>query len=125
MRLLLDEHISTRIAEDLRVRGHDVVALTELSELRGQPDEAVFAWAARRGRVVVTYDTGFVSVLTRRIAAEEPVADVVVVSARRFLPGDRGHGALVRALGAFLDAADSASQPGRLLWLEPAASRPA
>jgi len=118
--LLLDEHISTRIAEDLRRRGHDVIALAEVSELRGQPDGAVFAWAAERGRSVVTYDTGFVSVLNQRIAAEESVTDVIVVSARRSPPGDRGHGALVRALAAFLGAADASPQRGRLLWLEAA-----
>lgn len=118
MRLLLDEHISSKIAEQLRARGHDVIALTELEELRGQPDSAVVVWAVDRGRGIVTYDTGFVSLHQQRVAAEEPAPDLILVPQRSFPGGDRGHGSLLRALATLLDARLPDAPGGRLLWLE-------
>lgn len=118
MRLLLDENLSSGIAEALRARGFDVLAVTEVPELRGQPDAAVLAWAIDQGRAIVTYDVDFAAILQVRIAAEAPVADVIVLSKHRFPPGDRSHGALARPLSAFLDAPDIDAAPGRLLWLE-------
>lgn len=118
MRLLLDENLSSRIAEGLRARGFDALAVAEVTDLRGQPDVVVFEWAIDRGRAIVTFDVDFAAILWERIAAEAPVADVIMVSKRRFPRGDRGHGALVRALSAFLDAPDTDVAPGRLLWLE-------
>jgi len=53
VRLLLDEHLSTTVAEELRRRGHDVVGATEVG-LRQQPDSALFAWAVREGRAIAT-----------------------------------------------------------------------
>lgn len=117
MRLLLDEHISYRIAERLRARGHDAVALTEIHELRGLPDRAIFAWAVAEDRAIVTYDTGFASVLQERIGAELALTDVIVVPERRFAGGDRGHGALLRALIALVDTTAADAARGRLIWL--------
>jgi predicted nuclease of predicted toxin-antitoxin system len=53
LRLLLDEHISPVIAEQLRGRGHDVVAATEAG-LAGVVDPQVLSRAAADRRVVVT-----------------------------------------------------------------------
>ena len=53
MRLLLDEHISPIVAEQLRSRGHDAVAALEVS-LTGVDDPGVLAWAASARRAVVT-----------------------------------------------------------------------
>lgn len=53
MKLLLDEHLSPTIAEELRRRGHDVVAVIEVG-LRQQPDVALLAWAVDESRAVVT-----------------------------------------------------------------------
>lgn len=54
MRLLLDEMYPAVIAERLRDRGHDVVAVTERPELRSMTDMDVFAVCQREHRAVVT-----------------------------------------------------------------------
>ncbi len=54
MRLLLDEMYSPRLAEHLRARGHDVLAVAELAELIGRSDIEVARFARERGRMVVT-----------------------------------------------------------------------
>jgi len=46
------------IAEQLRARGHDVVAVTAQPEMRGLPDVDVFAKAQQERRVVVTENIG-------------------------------------------------------------------
>lgn len=56
MKLLLDEQISWQVAERLRERGHDVVAATAESTLRGMSDPDLFAAAQTQGRAVVTYN---------------------------------------------------------------------
>ncbi|MDQ4040625.1 MAG: DUF5615 family PIN-like protein [Actinomycetota bacterium] len=58
MRTLLDEMYPPAIAQELRARGHDVVAVTARAELRALPDEAVFAAAQEEGRAVVTENIG-------------------------------------------------------------------
>lgn len=54
MKLLLDEMWPPDIAEQLRRRGHDVVAIAERPDLRGQLDEVVFATAQREEYIIVT-----------------------------------------------------------------------
>ncbi len=46
--MLLDEVWPPALAEQLRRRGHDVVTVADLPRLRGQPDEAVFAFAGAK-----------------------------------------------------------------------------
>ena len=54
MKLLLDEMWAPAIAEALRDRGHEVVAVAERGDLRGLPDEAIFDAALAEGWVIVT-----------------------------------------------------------------------
>lgn len=116
MRLLLDEHISRTIAEQLRARGHDVLAVTELTELRGLDDDALHAWCTAEDRIIVTYDRDFALLLQQRLARETPAAGVVIVPHQRFPGGDRDHGRLLRALSALLERPEEAVR-GRLTWL--------
>ena len=55
MRLLLDAHISRRIATELREKSHDVHA-AEQRILDGWRDEDLLALAAREDRILVTFD---------------------------------------------------------------------
>lgn len=66
MKLLLDEMWSPVVAQQLRLRGFDVVAVAERPELRTKLDEIIFATAQDEGRVVVTENIGDF----RRIALE-------------------------------------------------------
>ncbi len=58
MRLLVDEMYPPTIAEQLRLRGHDVVAVTARPELRALADPDVFAAAQEERRAVVTENIG-------------------------------------------------------------------
>ena len=54
LRLLLDEMYPSVVAERLRARGHDVVAVTERPELRSLADADVFTVSQNERRTVVT-----------------------------------------------------------------------
>ena len=54
MKLLIDEHYQPSIAEQLRERGHDAVAVQEEADLRGLLDPDLFAEAQRRNRALLT-----------------------------------------------------------------------
>lgn len=56
MKLLLDEQISGKVAERLRDRGHDVIAVTDEPDLRGMRDPDLFEAAQEQGRALVTYN---------------------------------------------------------------------
>jgi hypothetical protein len=58
LRLLLDEHYSSLIAEQLRERGHDVIAVVERPDLAGRNDAELFSLMAAEGRAVVTENWG-------------------------------------------------------------------
>ena len=53
MKLLLDEMLPAAIAEQLRHRGHDVIAVSEHPELRGLPDPELLAHCGRELRAVL------------------------------------------------------------------------
>jgi predicted nuclease of predicted toxin-antitoxin system len=66
LRLLLDEHLSARrIAQPLRRRGHDVLALEEQHAARALPDDEVLVLAADGGRILVTCDAVDFTILAR------------------------------------------------------------
>ena len=56
MKLLLDEQISGKVAERLRERNCDAVAVAAEAALRGLTDADVFEVAQAQGRAVVTYN---------------------------------------------------------------------
>ncbi len=78
MKLLLDEMWSPEIAIQLQRRGHDVAAVTQQPELRGQSDHVIFATAQRERRAIVT----------------ENVADYRPLAASELQQG-RSHGGLI------------------------------
>lgn len=55
MRLLLDENVSRPVAAALVARGADAVHAVDVG-LAGASDVAVFEWAVREARVIVTRD---------------------------------------------------------------------
>ena len=122
MKLLLDEHFSPDIADSLRRRGHDVVAVAERVELRGLVDPDILDIAATEHRVVVTGDVGdFARLGGRRLRNLKPHVGVVLVPRRSFPGSADAFGRLIRALDALLLA-----HPGDddltddVVWLKPA-----
>ena len=57
MKLLLDEMLSAEIAERIRSRGHDALAVDKTPELRGLPDAELFGQAQTQERAIVTYNS--------------------------------------------------------------------
>ena len=99
MRLLLDEHLSPKLAEVLRRADHDVVAVAERPDLRGRPDGDILDVAAAEGRVVVTMDIAdYATIGARRLPSRHPHHGIVFVSRRTFPRARDGFGLLVRAL---------------------------
>lgn len=103
MKLVLDEHLSPAIGEELRRRGHDVVGAGEAG-LRGQPDAKLLAWAVRESRAVVTADyADFRGLHEVYLSRGERHLGIVLVS-RRFQLSEAGFGSLVAALDRLLTA---------------------
>lgn len=117
MRLVLDEHIASAVAAELRRRDHDVVAVTE-TDLRGLKDEELLSWAADAGRAIVTYDVGdFGPLSEERQAVGEQFAGLIFLSAKRY-PQGRSSGALVRDLSDLLRSLPATEAlSGRSIWL--------
>jgi 23S rRNA A2030 N6-methylase RlmJ len=103
LRLLLDQHVDPVVAQRLREKGNDVIAVVERAELIGAEDAAVFDAAFAEHRVVVTYDLeGFRSLARERIIAETHHYGLVLLDPRSF-PQDRRYiGRLIAALESAL-----------------------
>ena len=104
MRLLLDEMWPPDVARQLRLRGHDAIAVAERPELRGKPDDVVFATAQAEERAVVTENVAdYLPLAAARIRAGQGHFGLILTSNRRFPrhePRTLGH--LVAALDKLL-----------------------
>ncbi len=110
MRLLVDESLAGRVASLLSDAGHDVVHVSDQG-LLGASDDAVLAAAQQEGRVVVTADTDFGTLL-----ALGGIAQTSVVLLRR--PGRRAEQraeAVIDAISAVSDVLND----GALVVVEP------
>ncbi|MDP9460879.1 MAG: DUF5615 family PIN-like protein [Actinomycetota bacterium] len=118
MRLLLDEMYPRRLAEQLRVEGHDVVVVVvELPDLVGREDAEVVRWALTSGRIVVTENV----VDYAPLDAEEH-ARLLLVNARRWPRTPSGLPRLLTALHVWLEARPGGEDPsergaGLVEWL--------
>jgi predicted nuclease of predicted toxin-antitoxin system len=107
--LLLDEMLSASIAEQLRAKGHDFLAVVADPALTALPDDQILAHAARTERALVTANIkDFMPLDTRYRAASQEHAGLILISAKTF-PQDRTYtAAITSALAILLD------QPARL-----------
>jgi len=105
VRLLLDEHYAPEIAERLRDRGHDVIAVKERPHLIGRSDRVQFAALPEERRAIVTEDVGdYRPLLAAALRRGDKAFGLLCVNPRRF-PRRRGEiGRIVAALDAFLTA---------------------
>lgn len=65
MKFLVDANVSPRVADLLRVAGHDAVAVREIG-LQHSSDDELLDRAVADGRIVVSHDTDFGTLLAIR-----------------------------------------------------------
>ncbi|HVA19692.1 MAG TPA: DUF5615 family PIN-like protein [Solirubrobacteraceae bacterium] len=117
MKLLLDEMLSARIAEQLRKRGHDALAVDESPGLRGLADAALLAYADEQERAIVTYNREDFLILDRGYRSQaHQHHGIVILHPRRFPQGAASTGPLVTALSYFLEAGPP--YPSLIHWLQ-------
>lgn len=102
---MLDEMHSPGVAERLRVRGYDAIAVKERPDLVGLPDPELLAVAATERRVLVTENIKDVAALHQRsIAIGDRHGGLVFTHPRRFPREARNHvSRLADALARLID----------------------
>ena len=120
MKLLLDAMFDPAIAQQLRRRGHDVIAAITRVDLAGLRDPELFAAAQAEQRAIVTNNVNdFLNLARVYRQRERPHYGLVLTSDRRFDRGSPRHvGQLVTALDAFLrELAAEPSADSMISWL--------
>ena len=120
MKLLLNEMWSAEIARQLRARGVDAVAATELPfRYRGAPDQDVFERAGEDGRAIVTDNVPDFATLAADAASRGEAHPGVIFAVRPAF--DRGNprivGQMVRALRALVASEDADRITGGAVFL--------
>lgn len=109
--LLLDEMFPSALAEALRSRGHDVIAVVDHVELRAGGDAAVFEWAAQTGRRILTENVkDYRPLLQRALDSRAPRADLLLTSSRTFPRSRRSPRPLIDALDHWLTSSRTATR---------------
>ena len=120
MKLLLNEMWSSEIARQLRRRGVDVVAATELPRrYRGVPDDLVFERAQVDGRAIVTDNIADYSRLVADAAGRGESHHGIVFALRPSFDRARPRvvGEMVRALATLAASADPDPLRGNAVFL--------
>jgi hypothetical protein len=113
VKALLDEMILPAVAEQLRQRGHDVVAVSERPDLRSLPDREAWAVAQAEPRAVVTRDRADYLALERQQGADGNSHAGLILLSSRF--AEAAVGPLVKALDELLTG--DGPYPGFVHWL--------
>ena len=108
--LLLDEMFSPVIAEQLREKRHDVLAVVADPKLRALDDTALYEWARSNGRRVVTENAkDFRPLLWLEKGETGP--GILLTSSRTFPRSRRSVGLLVAALDNWFCLPDVLDRP--------------
>ena len=59
MHFLIDENLPLSLEAVFLKQGHSMAHVRNINELRGQPDEVIFEYAAKRKLIIVTRDLNF------------------------------------------------------------------
>src|SRR5271170_852949 len=112
--LLLDEMFAGIIAEQLRAKGHDVLAVVADPALVGLADDQILAHATVTRRALVTANIkDFMPLDARCRAASQAHAGLILVSAKTFPQNRTFTAASTSALSALLEQ-PSQIQPGQV-----------
>ncbi|MBW3665352.1 MAG: DUF5615 family PIN-like protein [Actinobacteria bacterium] len=117
MKLLLDEMFPAAIAEQLRARGHDVVAVLEQDGLPGMDDSDLLDWAHRDQHAVVTENVPDFIRLDRAWRDQGRDHHGLIFAKKRRGTGRRIVGSLVRDLDRFLTQHAQAHPRGVVAWV--------
>ena len=117
MRLLIDEMYSPAIAEQLRARGHDAIAVHDVPGLAGLADVALLQWAHDHERALLTENVvDFLALHALWLRSGEQHSGIILASSVAY-PRARAStvGALVKALDHMVLEADRVGTDVR--WL--------
>jgi Domain of unknown function (DUF5615) len=119
LRLLLDEMYPASVAEGLRGRGHDAVAVVERPELRNVPDPELFTAAQAERRAVVTENLAdFVAIANDCDGLGMPHHGIVFVHPRRYPRARQSTiGAMVTALAELAERTTDEQPTSLRHWL--------
>lgn len=119
MKLLLDDMYPPSIADGLRTRGHDAVAVVKRPDLRSLSDPDVFAHAQSEQRAVVTENVAdYVRIANSHDACAIAHHGLVLVHPARYPRGSpRTIGAMVTALDALASRSSSDDPTSLRTWL--------
>jgi len=104
VRLLLDEHLSSKIADALRRRGHELVAVGERLDWIQLSDEQVLAAARQERRAIVTSNVRDFRPLAAQAVLEGKSHFGLVLMPPGYRRRRKDVGRIVRALEAVLEA---------------------
>ena len=121
MRLLLDEHYSREIAEQLRERGHDVIAVKEDAAVEGLDDEPLLSLARDQGRALLTNNVSDFALLILEWTSRGESHAGVIFTSDGSMPRSRNTiGLYVERLSGVLDEhPEEDSFRDRVEWLGP------
>lgn len=115
--LLLDEMLSGIIAEQLRAKGHDVLAVVDDPALISLPDDQILARATAAGHALVTANIkDFMPLDAQYRAAGRAHTGLILISTKTFAQDRTYTVAITSALTALLDEPGRV-QPGHVLFL--------
>jgi len=115
--LLLDEMFSGAIAEQLRAKGHDVLAVVADPALIGLSDDQILTHATDAGRALVTANIkDFMPLDARYRAASQTHVGLILVSTKTFRQDRNFTAAITSALSTLLGQ-PSPIQLGQVLFL--------
>jgi predicted nuclease of predicted toxin-antitoxin system len=117
VRLLIDEMYSPTIADQLRARGHDAIAVHDVPGLGGLADAALLQWAHDHERAVITENVvDFLALHSMWLRSGERHSGIILGSNAAY-PRARAStvGALVKALDQLLSEVDRVDTDVR--WL--------
>jgi len=123
VKLLLDEHYSPAIADQLQKREYDVLPVAERSRvehahLHQRSDEELLIWARDEGRVLVTENVrDFMPLHQDFLARRDVHAGILFTSPRTFPRRTDAMDSLITALRAFLDSHVTDTIIGDTEWL--------